>query len=106
MSRYSAAWVRSVGLTGHLHADFGSNPGYGIPYTVVPVRQPRVKIAFTGYGDESDPGPYPVPPTAGARPREPCSTCAPTRFARPAGRQLKTVPGSAFQVVATGRIRH
>ena len=64
VSPHSAAWVRSVGLTGHLHADFGSDPSYGIPYSVVPASQPKVKITFTAYGDESDPGPYPIPSTA------------------------------------------
>jgi len=64
LSRYSAAWVRSVGLTGHLHPDFGSDPSYGIPYRTVPADQPKVPIRFTAYGDESDPGPYPVPLTA------------------------------------------
>jgi len=44
-----------------LHADFGSDPTYGIPYVVVPGSQPFVPITFTAYGDESDPGPYPVP---------------------------------------------
>jgi hypothetical protein len=47
-----------------LHPDFGSNPSYGIPFVVVPFGQPLVPIAFTAYGDESDPGPYPVPPGA------------------------------------------
>jgi hypothetical protein len=61
LSRYSAAWVRSVGLTTHLHPDFGSDPSYGIPYEVVPKTQPTVPIVFTAYGDESDKGPYPVP---------------------------------------------
>ena len=60
-SRYSAAWVRSVGLTAHLHPDFGSDPSYGIPYRTVPAGQAKVPIRFTAYGDESDRGPYPVP---------------------------------------------
>lgn len=54
---------RMVALGGNqkLHADFGSNPTYGIPFVVVPANQPMVPITFTAYGDESDPGPYPVP---------------------------------------------
>jgi hypothetical protein len=64
LSPYSAAWVRSIGPTVHLHPDFGSDPSYGIPYTVVPADQRKVPIRFTAYGDESDPGPYPVPLTA------------------------------------------
>ena len=47
-----------------LHADFGSNPGWGIPYTVVPESQPFVAIVFDEYPEESDPGPYPVPADA------------------------------------------
>lgn len=45
----------------YLHADFGANPEYGIPYVVVNGSQPPVPITFTAYGDESDPGRYPVP---------------------------------------------
>jgi hypothetical protein len=48
----------------HLHADFGSPPEYGIPFAVVPGTEPTVPITFTEYGSESDPGPYPIPPTA------------------------------------------
>lgn len=47
-----------------LHADFGSNTSYGIPYVVVPETQKKVPIRFTDYPDESDPGPYPVPRNA------------------------------------------
>ena len=53
------------GLSGNqfLHADFGENPDYGIPWTVVPSNQPRVPVTFD-YEDESDPGPYPIPADA------------------------------------------
>jgi hypothetical protein len=47
----------------HLHPDFGSDPSYGIPYVVVPGSQPKVPMSFD-YADESDPGPYPIPPDA------------------------------------------
>jgi hypothetical protein len=47
-----------------LHPDFGSNLDYGIPFVVVPGNQPRVPIIFDQYGEESDPGPYPIPPRA------------------------------------------
>jgi len=30
----------------------------------VPADQPKVKVHFTAYGDQSDPGPYPIPPGA------------------------------------------
>jgi hypothetical protein len=60
----SARYIASIGLSGHLHPDFGTNPSYGIPYTVVGPRQPRVPIAFSEFGEESEPGPYPIPPNA------------------------------------------
>ncbi len=60
----SANYVASImhsGGNGHLHADFGGGGAYGIPYIVVPANQPTTNINFTDYGDESDPGPYPIP---------------------------------------------
>ncbi|HTK59697.1 MAG TPA: hypothetical protein VL283_00680 [Candidatus Baltobacteraceae bacterium] len=59
----SAAYIASIGSAG-LHPDFGEDPSYGIPYDVVGAGQAKVPIAFTDYGDESDPGPYPIPPDA------------------------------------------
>ncbi len=47
-----------------LHPDFGSDPTYGIPFDIVPANQANVPITFTAFGGESDPGPYPIPPTA------------------------------------------
>jgi hypothetical protein len=60
----SAAYIDSIGADTTLHADFGSNPEYGIPFAVAPAATPRVPIEFVEYGDESDPGPYPIPPDA------------------------------------------
>jgi len=60
----SAAYVASIGLSAHLHPDFGTEPSYGIPYTVVGDDQKQVPIKFTAYGSESNQGPYPVPPNA------------------------------------------
>jgi hypothetical protein len=60
----SAAYIRSIGLDGHLHADFGGNGQYGIPYSVVPRTQKRVAMRFVDYPTESDRGPYPIPPNA------------------------------------------
>jgi hypothetical protein len=58
----SATWVARVNsFRSFVHPDFGSDPTYGIPYTVVGASQPFVPITFTAYGSESDPGPYPVP---------------------------------------------
>jgi hypothetical protein len=65
VSPRSAAWVANIGGSRYLHPDFGSDPSYGIPYSVVSASQPKVAIRFTDYGDESDPGPYPIP--SGAR---------------------------------------
>ena len=60
----SANYIASIGLSAHLHPDFGTNPSYGIPYTVVGPEQPKVPIKLTKYRSESNPGPYPVPPNA------------------------------------------
>jgi hypothetical protein len=60
----SAAYIDSIGADITLHADFGSNPEYGIPFVVAPEGQPPVPVEFVEYGDESDPGPYPIPPDA------------------------------------------
>ena len=59
----SATYINKIfeSGNGYLHADFGSNLGYGIPYVVVPSNQAPVPINYTAYGDESDPGPFPVP---------------------------------------------
>ncbi|HNT86010.1 MAG TPA: hypothetical protein PKN51_12740 [Ottowia sp.] len=64
----SDALIASIGLDRGLHPDFGAGlyqgQPIGIPYVVVPGTQPRVAVQFTDYGDESDPGPYPIPPDA------------------------------------------
>jgi hypothetical protein len=61
----SATWVASVNANrSMLHPDTGSNPDYGIPYVVVPSSQANVAIRYTDYGDESDPGPFPIPADA------------------------------------------
>jgi len=61
----SAAIVNAIGAGQYVHADFGSglwNGGpIGIPVTVVDGSQPTSFVDFY-YGDESDPGPYPIPP--------------------------------------------
>jgi hypothetical protein len=64
----SANLIASIGTGGGLFPDFGSGTWngapIGIPYVVVAGTQTKVAINFTAYGSESDPGPYPVPPTA------------------------------------------
>ncbi|MCP4362543.1 MAG: hypothetical protein GY796_31440 [Chloroflexi bacterium] len=70
----SANYIATIGANTGLHADFGSGvwpPGsdspIGIPYVDVPGSQTPVDIDFIWFPDESDPGPYPIPPAA---PRE------------------------------------
>jgi|GEM_PF-759945 len=64
----SAAYVASIGTNAIVHADFGSGfwdgGPIGIPFVPVPGNQPAVAIHYTAYGDESDPGPFPIPPGA------------------------------------------
>jgi hypothetical protein len=63
----SATILGRVGVSTPLHPDFGTTwngAPNGIPYVVVGPDQAPVPIKFTDYGDESDPGPYPVPANA------------------------------------------
>ena len=61
----SAAVINFIGTSVGLHADFGAgefdNSIIGIPYQVVDSTQGPVTINFTDFGDESDPGPMPIP---------------------------------------------
>ncbi len=62
----SANLIASCGATRSLHPDFGTEYDgvpWGIPYVTVRGDQPRVPVSFY-YADESDPGPYPIPPNA------------------------------------------
>ncbi len=63
----SDAYVLTIGAATGLHPDFGSGTWQGapigIPYVKVDGSQPKVPVAFD-YADESDPGPYPIPPDA------------------------------------------
>ncbi|MEZ4539042.1 MAG: hypothetical protein R3C43_03555 [Chloroflexota bacterium] len=61
-------YIATIGRETTFHPDFGSGiwppedgGPIGIPYVVVPADQPGVPIDFY-YPDESDPGPYPIPP--------------------------------------------
>jgi hypothetical protein len=60
--------IANIGVNGSLFPDFGAGlyggAPIGIPYIVVAGTQPLVAVNFTDYGDESDPGPYPIPPNA------------------------------------------
>jgi hypothetical protein len=61
-------YIAAIGATSTMHPDFGSGlwegGPIGIPFVVVPARQPPVDIVWTDYGDESDNGPYPIPADA------------------------------------------
>ncbi|HEX3090524.1 MAG TPA: hypothetical protein VHQ23_17855 [Ilumatobacteraceae bacterium] len=50
--------IQAIG-SDNIHPDVGST--FGIPYVVVPGDQPLVPITYDAYGDESDPGPFPIP---------------------------------------------
>jgi hypothetical protein len=66
VARNSAATIAYIASQGgdFLHPDFGSPRAYGFPYAVVGAGQPRLPINYTAYGEESDPGPFPVPGSA------------------------------------------
>jgi hypothetical protein len=59
----SAATIAYINTHGgdRLHPDFGSPRAYGFPYAVVGAGQRELPIHYTAYGDESDPGPFPIP---------------------------------------------
>jgi len=64
----SANYISEIGNSKPLHPDFGAGlydgQTIGIPYIVVPSTQPLLSIIYTLYGDESDPGPMPIPSNA------------------------------------------
>jgi hypothetical protein len=64
----STALINFIGGTIGMHADFGSGQfsgsTIGIPYSVVGAGQSPVNVTFNAYGDESDPGPMPIPANA------------------------------------------
>jgi hypothetical protein len=68
-SAATIAYINSHG-GGFLHSDFGSPRAYGFPYAVVGAGQRKLPIHYAAYGDESDPGPFPIPsgaPVEGGR---------------------------------------
>ncbi|HEY5816592.1 MAG TPA: hypothetical protein VIS95_09690 [Solirubrobacterales bacterium] len=72
IARNSAATIAYIDAHGgdFLHPDFGSPRAYGFPYAVVGAGQRKLPIRYTAYGEESDPGPFPVPtgaPVEGGR---------------------------------------
>jgi hypothetical protein len=65
----SATLVGAQAAGHDVHLDFGDTQSeYGIPYSIVPATQRLVPITYgtdgADYGDESDHGPFPIPPSA------------------------------------------
>ena len=64
----SANIIDYIGSTVTLHPDFGSGTyaghSIGIPYQIVAGTQAKVNLNLGVYGDESDPGPMPIPANA------------------------------------------
>ncbi len=63
----SDTWVDSIGRGDTFHADFGTEyegAPIGLEFVVVGAGQPLVPVEFVDYPEESDPGPYPIPPDA------------------------------------------
>ena len=56
----SSVYINNISAGTGLHGDFDS-VGDGIPYVIVPGSQALVPITYNLYGDESDPGPFPIP---------------------------------------------
>lgn len=63
----SDRYIASIGADVGLHPDFGSGlwegGPIGIPYTIVPAGTAKVEVSID-YADESDTGPFPIPPDA------------------------------------------
>jgi hypothetical protein len=66
VAKNSSRLIASIGLGDPVHPDFGTvynGAPNGIPYVVVGGQTRRVPVHFQ-YADESDRGPYPIPPNA------------------------------------------
>jgi len=57
--------IAKIGCKKPIYGDFGAGiwngSPIGIPYVVVDGQQEKFHIRYTAYGDQSDPGPYPIP---------------------------------------------
>lgn len=63
----SDIFIDSIGSETEIHPDFGTvwaGAPNGIPFVFVGNGQPFVPILYTAYGNESDPGPFPIPDDA------------------------------------------
>lgn len=66
VDRMSDAIIRRIGADKGLHPEYGTvyrGAPNGIPYVVVPGNQKKVPVYYEadGYGNQSDPGPMPIP---------------------------------------------
>ena len=61
--QHSDDYISRIGSQQQLHPDFGSDPRYGIPFTVIPQTSKPVAVEFS-YRDDSDLGTYPIPADA------------------------------------------
>jgi len=60
----SDTYIDAIGRDDHVHPDFGTvwdGAPIGIPYVFVGDDQAPIDIIYEAYGDESDPGPFPIP---------------------------------------------
>jgi len=61
----SDVMIAKIGCKKPIYGDFGAGTwngaAIGIPYVVVDGKQEQFPIRYTAYGDQSDPGPYPIP---------------------------------------------
>lgn len=60
----SNAYIDSIGRDDQVHPDFGTEwegAPIGIPYVLVGDGEELVEVTYEAYGDESDPGPFPIP---------------------------------------------
>jgi hypothetical protein len=61
----SDAIISHIPIGNGLHPDFGAGTYagaiIGIPYFIVDNSQPKLKVKYVAFGDQSDPGPMPIP---------------------------------------------
>lgn len=67
LDAHSDEYISTIGGTKPLHPDFGAalwkGNAIGIPYVLVSAAQSKVRLTWD-YADDSDAGPYPIPPHA------------------------------------------
>ena len=109
VAKDSARLVASIGLGSPVHPDFGTvynGAPNGIPFVVVSGHTRRVPVSFQ-YADESDRGPYPIPPKRADRGRPELERRPPRDRGRPRNvhrlRAVRRVP-PPWRGVLDGRL--